>query len=131
MPRDPLQALKRLRRLETATAQKLLAERLAGLAQAEQRAQAASAALAEEAAHAEATDYATWLPRGLAERDRALRLHAHATQRVSEAQLALAAARSSERVVEKLQAQKAESAQQEAQRREQLLLDEVATRQKR
>jgi hypothetical protein len=80
MPRDGLAALARLRRLETAEAKRRLAVTLGQEADAAARLAAAGAALrAEHAAGEEA--WRRWLPRGLAERDRAVIGQDHAAAR--------------------------------------------------
>ena len=128
MARDPLASLARLRRLETAMARRDLAERLGAVAAAEQRQALAIAAIQQEAAGDAPADYARWLPRGLAERDRADRLHKHAEYRLEEAQTALAGARAAERSVEWLQEERAREQRETQERKRQALLDDAAAR---
>jgi flagellar export protein FliJ len=128
MPPDPLSALARLRRFQVTTARRHLADRHAAAELAVRRQEEAAAALRVEGAQGDAAAYAAWLPRGLAEHDRA-RLAAHqAESRVAEAQDALGAARAAERLVETLREARAEEARRAALRRGQALLDEAATR---
>lgn len=101
--RDPLVSLARLRRLETGTARRRLAEEADRLRAAEGRAEAADAALRTEGEIGAAADYAAWLGRGLAERDRAALGAAHAAERFALGQAALAEARVAERCIEQLQ----------------------------
>ena len=127
MARDGLAALARLRRLETAEAKRRLAVQIGQEAQAAGRLAAAEAALRTEHA-AEAEAWRLWLPRGLAERDRAALAQRQAMARRQAAQDLLAEARAAERAVELLQERRAAEARREAARRAQALLDEAAAR---
>lgn len=127
MARDGLGALARLRRLEVAEARRRMALMLAQEAAAAERLAGAGAALRAEAA-ADATSWRLWLPRGLAERDRAALARDQAAVRRDQAQDALAEARAAERAVELLREQQAAAARRRAARREQALLDDVAQR---
>jgi flagellar biosynthesis chaperone FliJ len=125
MARDPLAVLARLRRLEVDQAKRQLAERLRAHALAEEGLEAAKQALVEEAEH-DAAAYGAWLPRGLAERDRAeghLRL---ADQATAAAREALTTARAAERAAEMLRERRAEEERREAERRAAASLDEIA-----
>ncbi|TCZ61249.1 hypothetical protein [Roseicella aquatilis] len=128
MARDGgLAALARLRRLETAEAQRRLAVQAGQEAAAAGRLAAAGAALrGEHAADAEA--WRLWLPRGLAERDRAGLARAQEESRLQAAQALLAEARAAERAVEWLRERRAAEARRAAERRAQALLDEAAAR---
>ena len=130
MARDPLAALQRLRRLETAMARRHLAERLGAIAAAEVRQALAHEALVTEA-RAPAGDFAAWLPRGLAERDRAGGALAHAEQRGAEAQQAVAEARAAERSVEWLREEQAAAHRRLVARKTQAALDDAAARRRR
>jgi hypothetical protein len=127
MARDALEALARLRRLETVEARRRLAVPLAQEAAAAERLAAAAAALHAEHAP-DGGAWRLWLPRGLAERDRAALAHGQALARLREAQAGLAACRAAERAVGMLREQRAAEARREALRGEQALLDEAAQR---
>lgn len=132
MARDPLAALLRLRSLEVAAARRDLAERLAGLSAAEQRAAAAAAAIQAEA-NSEATReaphlYSAWLPRGRAAEERAAGDARLAAQASEIARQNLAETRAGERAVEWLREQRLIEERQRAARREQAALDEAAAR---
>lgn len=136
---DPLVTLARLGRLKTEEARRRLSERLDALGAAEARQAAAQEALAAEADQARSGEvseapvpvgaYAAWLPRGLAERDRAaaaLRLQAG---RAEAAREALAGSRAEERAVELLrEARAAERRRIEARRTSETLADFLAHR---
>lgn len=128
MPRDGgLAALARLRRLETAEAQRRLAVQAGReAAAAEHLATAAAALRGEHAADAEA--WRLWLPRGLAERDRAGLAREQEAARRQAAQDLLVEARAAERAVEWLRERRAAEARRAAERRAQALLDEAAAR---
>lgn len=128
MPRDPLAALARLRRLDTDEARRLLGEANARLAVAEARAAAAAAALVEEAGPGGEGDYGRWLARGLAERDRALRAAGFAAESARIARQGLAERRAAERATEQLRESRAEWARRKAARHAQARLDEAAAR---
>ena len=127
MARDPLAVLARLRRMETEAARRLVGQAVGRVEAAAQRVTSATVALeAERAEHP--LDYGTWLPRGLAARDRAL-----AAGRISEAALAesrilLGEARAAERVVETLQEARTEALAKQLGRKAQARLDEAAAR---
>jgi hypothetical protein len=125
MRRDPLAVLLRLRGVETLLARRRLAEDLAAGAAAETKAEAARVALGEEARSAGGADHAAWLPRGLAERDRAVEETRRAGARAVESATALGTARAAERAVERLAETRAAEARREAVRREQVQLDEA------
>jgi uncharacterized tellurite resistance protein B-like protein len=127
MARDPLARLARLRRIETEAARRRLGQAAGRADDAKAREAAAGAALTEERA-AHAGDYATWLPRGLAERDRAAVARRIAEAALAETRLALGEARAAERAVELLQEARAEAAACRAARRAQALLDEAGLR---
>jgi hypothetical protein len=132
MARDPLAALARLRRLQTGLAQHRLAEQYTRLAAAEHRSATAAAALQAEQAAGSTADYAAWLTRGLAERDRAARGLGLAETRTAEARTGLTLARTAERALEDLRAQRAAAvAKQDARRTERMLDDLVGGRQAR
>lgn len=128
MPRDPLAALARLRRLETDEARRVLGEANAHLAKAEIRTVSATAALAEEAGPGGEGDYGRWLGRGLAERDRAARAVGFAAESAGIARQGLAERRAAERAIEQLREARAEEARRKIARRAQAQLDEAATR---
>ena len=127
MARDPLTVLARLRRLEVEQARRMLASQ-----REERDAAATRAAAAEEALRAEAdgssVDYAAFLPRGMAERERAAAALRRAQAALELARIALADRRAQERAVEQLAELRAATAQAEAARREQALLDDRAGR---
>jgi len=127
MARDPLTVLARLRRLEVEQARRMLASQ-----REERDAAATRAAAAEEALRAEAdgspADYAAFLPRGMAERERAAAALRRAQAALELARIALADRRAQERAVEQLAELRAATAQAEAARREQALLDDRAGR---
>jgi flagellar biosynthesis chaperone FliJ len=125
--RDPLAVLARLRRLEVDQAKRQLAERLRAHALAEHGVRAAEAALTAEAeVQDDSAAFGAWLPRGLAERERAkghLRL---ADQAAAAAREALVAARAAERAAELLRERRAEEERREAERRAAADLNETA-----
>ncbi len=129
MPPPPdraLAVLARLRRFEVAAGRRRLAEAIAAGVEAELRRVAAATALQGEAAAGDAGAYAAWLPRGLAERDRAAAALHLAEERVAGARAALTAARTAERVVELLQERQDAATRRTAARRAQAALDEAA-----
>jgi flagellar export protein FliJ len=129
MPRrDPLATLARLRSLETDLARQRLAESLGRVAAAEARAATAAGALQAEQGAGQPADYATWLRRGLAERDRAARTLALTEAQSEVARTGLAGARTAERSLERLREQRREAAAERAERRAALLLDDFAAR---
>ena len=126
---DPLATLARLRKLETDLARQRLAEGMARVAAAEGRAREASGALeSEQDAAGVPADYAAWVARGLAERDRAARALALTEARAAEARSGLVAARTAERALEVLRDHRAEAAARHAARRASALLDDFAAR---
>lgn len=127
MARDPLVALARLRRLETTEAQRRLGAAFARLDGTEHRIAAAAASLTGEATGI-AGDYALWLRRGLAERDRALIAHGLAEAGAATAQALLAEASAAERALAQLRAARLREERQRQARREQAALDEVTRR---
>lgn len=127
MPRDPLTVLARLRRLEVEQARRMLASQQEALTAAHARAAAAETALASEQG-SDPADYAAFLPKGLAEREKAAQAVRRAQASLEVARVALAERRTRERAVELLQAQRDAAARQDAARREQAVLDEAATR---
>ena len=127
MPRDPLLALARLRRLETTEARRRLGAAFARLDDAERRSAAAAASLTGEAAGI-AGDYAAWLRRGLAERDRALIARGLTEAGAATAQGLLAEANAAERALALLREARLRAARQRQARRRQAALDEVTRR---
>ncbi len=114
-----------------ATARRDLAERQAGAAAAEQRAEVARAVLAAETGAAVmdfADSLAAWLPRAQATRDHREGEARLAGQAVEAARGALAANRARERAVEWLMEKRAADARAAALRAEQAALDEAAQR---
>ncbi|MDB5372206.1 MAG: hypothetical protein JWP04_848 [Belnapia sp.] len=128
MAGDPLRSLARLRRLETTEAKRRLGEAFGRLAAADQRVVEAAAALVRETAGAAPDDYATWLRRGLAERDRAALARGLAQSGTAAAQDLLAEARAAERGLETLRQARAKLAARLALRQAQAALDEAASR---
>jgi len=128
MAADPLAVLARLRLLETRAAQQRLAMQLSHAAAAAARVVAAEGALLEERSAGDPADYATWLPRALAERERAAVAERLAESSLQAAQLALAGCRAAERAVALLREQHAAEARRRAERRQQMLLDDAAQR---
>lgn len=126
--RDPLVSLARLRRLETGTARRRLAEEADRLLATEGRAEAADAALRTEGKIGAAADYAAWLGRGLAERNRAALGAAHAAERFALGQAALAEARVAERCIERLMQQQAAVARMKLRHKAQAVADDAAGR---
>ena len=125
---DPLASLARLRRLETGLARRRVAEDTDRLLAAEGRAEAAGAALRTEQGAAAPADYAAWVGRGLAERDRAALGAAHAARRSAEGRTALAEARVAERCIEQLVRDRADAARSLLQRKAQAATDDAAGR---
>jgi flagellar biosynthesis chaperone FliJ len=125
MARDPLEVLARLRRLEVEQGRRLLASQREAADAAEARAAAAEAALHAEAGAA-AADYAAFLPRALAERERAAAAVRRAQAALEVARAALADRRAQERAVERLTELRAATAREAAAKREQILLDDHA-----
>lgn len=131
MPADPLAVLARLRGLETCAAQQRLATQLGRVAAAAARVAAAEGALLEERGAGDPAGYAAWLPRALAERDRAALAERLAEDSLQAAQSALAECRAAERAVARLREQRAAEARRQAGRRQQALLDDAAQRSRR
>ncbi len=127
MARDPLAVLTRLRQIETEQARRRLGQAVGRTEVALLAEGAASAALVAEAV-APGADYAAWLPRGLAQRDRAALARRRAEVGLAEAAAALGAARAAERAVELIAAARDRLARRQAARRVQALLDEAASR---
>ncbi|MDI3307427.1 MAG: hypothetical protein QJR07_21085 [Acetobacteraceae bacterium] len=128
MPPDPLAVLARLRSLETRAAQQRLATQLGRAAAAAARVAAAEGALLEERGAGSPADYAAWLPRALAERERAALAERQAEDSLHMAQAALAECRAAERAVERLREQRTAEARRRSGRRQQMLLDDAAQR---
>ncbi len=126
MPRNPLLALARLRRLETTEAKRRLGDAFHRLGMAEDQVAEAAAALQAEMAAALPAEYAAWLRRGLAERDRAGIAHGLARTGAATAQALLGEAWAAEQGLDSLQAARKAAASQAAERRAQAMLDEVA-----
>jgi hypothetical protein len=125
---DPLASLARLRRLETGTARRRLAEEAGRLHAAEERAAAAGAALVSERGAGVPADYAAWVARGIAERDRAALGAVHAAERLTGAQAALAEARVAERCLEQLVRDRACAVRARVEKAEQAGVDDAAGR---
>jgi hypothetical protein len=125
---DPLASLARLRRLQTGTARRRLAEDAERLLAAEGRAEAARAALRTEAATATPADYAAWIGRGMAERDRAELGAAHAAERLAQGRAALAEARVAERCIEQLMQDREAASRARLVRKAQAATDDAAGR---
>jgi hypothetical protein len=125
---DPLASLARLRRLETAAARRRLAEDADRLLAAEGRADAARAALRMEGEAGPPADYAAWVGRGMAERDRAALGAAHAAERVEQGRTAVAEARVAERCVEQLLMDRRAEARARQMRKAQASMDDAASR---
>jgi hypothetical protein len=125
---DPLTSLARLRRLQTGAARRRLAEDAGRLLAAETRAETATAALLTEREAGAPADYAAWIGRGRAERDRAALGAAHAAERLAQGQAALAEARVAERCIEQLMLDRAAAAGSHRERKAQAATDDVAGR---
>lgn len=125
---DPLASLARLRRLETGAARRRLAEDADRLRAAEARAEAAGAALLAERGAGAPSDYAAWVGRGMAERDRAVLGAAHAADRTAGARAALAEARVAERCIEDLLRGRAAVGRALLRRKAQAVADDAAGR---
>ncbi len=125
---DPLESLARLRRLETGTARRRLAEEADRLLAAEHRADAAVAALRSEQEAGAPADYAAWVGRGMAERDRAALGTANAADRFARGQAALAEARVAERCIEQLRRNRDTAARARSARKAQASMDDAASR---
>jgi hypothetical protein len=131
MPADPLAVLARLRGLETRAAQQRLAGQLGRVAAVAARVVVAEGALLEERDAGDPADYASWLPRALAERERAALAERLAETSLQTARSALADCRAAERAVERLREQHAAEARLQAGRRQQAPLDDAAQRSRR
>lgn len=125
---DPLASLARLLRLQTADARRRLGEGGERSRLADARAEAAAAALVAEREDALPADYAAWLGRGVAERDRAVLGAAHAAERLAQGRAALAEARVAERCIEQLLLDRADAARARLLRKEQALADDATGR---
>ena len=125
---DPLVSLVRLRRLQTGAARRRLAEDSARFLAAEGRAEAACAALLTERNAVAPADFARWIGRGIAERDRAALGATHAAERLAEGQAALAEARVAERCLERLLQDRASAAEARRLRKGQASADDAAAR---
>jgi len=128
MARDPLAVLARLRRLEVDRARQTLADRSASEASAERRVGIAAAALREEARAATPTEFAAWIGRGLAQRERAERGVTLAAAASDAARAALAQTRTAEASLAALRDARAAAAKRAGARRDQARLDEFALR---
>jgi flagellar biosynthesis chaperone FliJ len=125
--RDPLAVLARLRRLEVDQAKRQLTERLRAHALAEHGVRAAEAALTAEAeVQDDPAAFGAWLPRGLAERERAQRGLAHAATRSEEARAVMTALRAAGRAVEVVRDRRVANLSRQEARRDQQRLDELA-----
>ena len=126
---DPLTSLARLRRLQTgAAARRRLAEDAGPLLAAETRAETATAALLTEREAGAPADYAAWIGRGRAERDRAALGAAHAADRLKDRRAALAEARVAERCIEQLMRDRTAATKSSLQRKAQAATDDSAGR---
>ena len=125
---DTLASLARLRRIQTGAARRRVAEDAGRLLAAENRAEAAGAALLAEQGAATPADYAAWIVRGMAERDRAALGAAHAAGRLAEGRAALVEARVAERCIERLVRDRAAAARSLLQRKAQAATDDAAGR---
>jgi hypothetical protein len=125
---DPLASLARLRRLETGVARRRVAEEADRLLAAEARAEAAQTALLAEQGAGTPADYAAWVKRGVAERDRTALGVAHAADRAARGRAALAEARVAERCIEQLMRDRAAAARAHGQRKAQAATDDAAGR---
>jgi hypothetical protein len=124
-----LARLARLRAIEERAAKLELARRLATQHDADQASQAAARALNTEARSAAPADFARWLPRALAERQRA-RTRAGAAAEAADAArgLMVEAVQSRQVVDEAIAARQAEEAAQAARRAQAALDDQAASR---
>ena len=127
MARDPLAVLARLRQIETEAARRRLGQAV-GRAEVALLAEASARGALVAEASAPGPDYGAWLPRGLAQRDRAALARRRAEAGLAEAAAALGEARAAERAVELLAATQARLARRQAARRAQAQLDEAAAR---
>ena len=125
---DPLASPARLRRLQTGAARRRLAEDAGRLLAAETRAETATAALLTEREAGAPADYAAWIGRGRAERDRAALGAAHASERLAQGQAALAEVRVAERCIEQLMLDRAAAAGSHRERKAQAATDDAAGR---
>ena len=131
-----LQVVARLRKMAIDEARIALAARLAAEARATEADRAALASLRHEheaalalgAEDAAIGVFANWLPRGLAARNVARDASVVAQAAAQQGRTALAAARASAEVVERMLARHAAERLAEANRREQAVLDEVGQR---
>lgn len=127
--RDPLASLARLRRLQTGAARRRLAEDAGRLLAAEDRERAAGAALLSERTAAPApADYAAWIGRGVAERDRAALASAAAAKRLAEGRAVLAEARVAERCIQQLMQDRLADTRARLERKAQAATDDAAGR---
>jgi len=127
MARDALATLARLRQIETEAARRRLGQAV-GRAEVALLAEAAAGAALTAEATAPGADYAAWLPRGLAQRERAGLARRRAEAGMAEAAAALGEARAAERAVERLAAERDRERRRAAQRRAQAALDEAVAR---
>ena len=125
---DPLASLARLRRLQTGAARRRLAEDADRSLAAEARAEAAGAALLAERDAGAPADYAAWIGKGIAERDRTALGATHAAKRLAEGRAALAEARAAERCIEQLMRDRAAAAKSRQERKAQAATDDAAGR---
>jgi flagellar export protein FliJ len=128
---DALATLRRLRQMEADQARRDLAASLAASAEANQRAEAARAALQNEAraapmdaAHPLAGSYAAWLPAGQTAVRDATASERTAQARAEASRAVLATARAAERAVETVQDARAATRRVAALKREQINLDD-------
>jgi hypothetical protein len=125
---DPLASLARLRRLQTGVARRRVTEEADRLLAAERRAQNTDEALLVEQGAAAPADYAAWIGRGIAERDRAALGAAHAADRLKDRRAALAEARVAERCIEQLMRDRTAATKSRLQRKAQAATDDSAGR---
>jgi flagellar export protein FliJ len=134
MARDSLEAALRARRIAVEGAQRALALALAAEAEVavavskatETIRQETETAVSSTGGDAAVEAFAAWLPRGLAERERARRTLAQAEGTTSQARAALSAARLAEGAVEALVQGRLINERLIAERRSQAALDEMA-----
>ncbi len=126
--RDILAALAQVRHLESGLARRQLAEDADRLTAAGIRAETADAALRTEQAAGAPADYAAWVGKGLAERERTALGVAHAAERHGQARAALTAARVAERCIERLREDCASAERTRHLRKAQAATDDAAGR---
>lgn len=126
MKRDPLATLEKLRRIETTTAQRRLAEARARLAAEQAAAEAVAAELREERADGAPFTYGAFLARLLAAKQAQAAATARAEAAIEAERDAVAQARGAEKVVGLLRERRAAAARKDAMRIGQNRLDEAA-----